>query len=192
MTLFYYIASAHELPTGSFGQKKTVMTLMDYVTHVNPAAKEQYFTQLMLERYPQGDKLMEVYDTEEDAAGLYIAGPMTGQNYSHLFHHPYVYQVNAEAGDFKINDQLKESSPLRYQTSKKCLTELFNYLRSNLRSDEYVELFSCWTDGMDRFKDAWKKEMDLVLDLCSFELGNEFEWKECQYIKVIRRNSKMN
>ncbi|MFF2090301.1 hypothetical protein [Paenibacillus sp. NPDC058174] len=184
MTLFYYIASAHELPTGSFGQNKTVMTLIDYVTHVNPAAKEQHFTQLMLERNPL--KLTEVYDTEEDAAGLYIAGPMTGQNYSHLFDHPYVYQVNAEAGDFKIDDEMKQSSPQHYQTSIKCLTELLDYLRSNLRTGEYLELFSCWTDGMDRFKNASKKEMDLELDLSSFQLGNEFEWKECQYIKVIR------
>ncbi|GGG56417.1 hypothetical protein [Paenibacillus radicis (ex Gao et al. 2016)] len=184
MTLFYYIASAYELPTGSFGQNKTVMTLMDYVTHVNPAAKEEHFTKLMLERNPH--KHMEVYETEEDAAGLYITGPMTGQNYSHLFQHPYVYQVNAEMGDFKINDEMKQTHSLYYQTSKKCLTELFDYLRANVRSGEYVELFSCWTDGLDRFKDSAKKEPDLVLELSTFQLGSEFEWKERQYIKVVR------
>lgn len=43
-TILLYCAS-HELP---------------YVTNVNPAAKD--------------DKLMEVYNTEEDAAGLYITG----------------------------------------------------------------------------------------------------------------------
>lgn len=61
--------------------------------------------QILLEKYPKGDKLLEVYDTEEDAAGLYIPGPITMQS-SHPFRHPFVYQVNPEGGDFEINDEL--------------------------------------------------------------------------------------
>lgn len=57
-TILLYCAS-HELP---------------YVTNVNPAAKDQLNMQILLEKYPKGDKLMEVYNTEEDAAGLYITG----------------------------------------------------------------------------------------------------------------------
>ncbi|MGW7162633.1 hypothetical protein [Paenibacillus taichungensis] len=37
VTLFYYIAASHELPTGSFEKKKTVMTINNYVTNMNPA-----------------------------------------------------------------------------------------------------------------------------------------------------------
>ncbi|MCA0755912.1 hypothetical protein KP806_12715 [Paenibacillus sp. N4] len=133
VTLFYYIAAPHELPTGSFGQKKSVMTLIDYVTKVNPAAKNQLLMQILLEKYPQGDKLMEVYETEEDAAGLYMTGPITGQDYSHVFRHPLVYQVDPEGGSFRIHDGLKQSHPLLYQTSKKCLSELFDYLRRQYR-----------------------------------------------------------
>ncbi|WP_028612565.1 hypothetical protein [Paenibacillus harenae] len=184
VTLFYYIAAAHELPTGSFGQKKTFITLIDYVTKVNPAARNQLPTQLLLEKYPQGDKLMEIYETEEDAAGLYITGPITRQDYSHLFRHPWVYQVDPEGGSFKINDEIKQSHPLSYKTSKKCLTELFAYLRRNMGNGEDIELYSCWAYGQERFADTPKKELDHVLELSTFQLENEFEWKERQYIRV--------
>lgn len=183
MTLFYYIAASHELPTGSFGQKKTVMTIIDYVTNVNPAAKDQLNMQILLEKYPRGDKLMDVYETEEDAAGLYITGPITRQS-SHLFRHPFVYQVNPEGGSFKINDENKQSHPISYQTSKKCLIELFDYLRRNMEIGEDLELYSCWAYGQERFSEAPKKELDLVIELSTFRLENEFEWKEYQYISV--------
>ena len=183
MTLYYYIAASHELPTGSFGQKKTVMTLNHYVTHVNPAAKEQLNMQILLEKYPKGDILMDVYDTEEDVAGLYITGPITRQS-SHLFRHPFVYQVHPEGGSFEINDEIKHSHPTLYHTSKKCLVELFKYLRSNMGIGEDLELYCCWAHGQERFSDAPKKELNLVIELDTFQLGSEFEWKERQYISV--------
>ncbi|KZS48850.1 hypothetical protein AWU65_24390 [Paenibacillus glucanolyticus] len=183
MTLFYYIAASHELPTGSFGQKKTVMTINDYVTNVNPAAKDQRNMQILLEKYPKGEKLMEVYDSEEDAAGIFITGPITIQA-SHLFRHPFVYQVNPEGGSFKINEEIKQSHPISYQTSKKCLIELFEYLHRNMELGEDSELYSCWASGKERFLDAPKKELDLVIELSSFRLENEFEWKERQYIRI--------
>jgi hypothetical protein len=58
--------------------------------------------QILLAKYPQGDKLMEIYETEEDAAGLYITGPILNQDSSHLFRYPLVYQVNPEGGSFRI------------------------------------------------------------------------------------------
>lgn len=184
MTLFYYIAASRELPTGSFGQKKTVMTLSHYVTHVNPAAKDHPPMQILLEKYPQGDKLMEIYETEEDAAGLYITGPIPNQASSHLFRHSLVYQVNPEGGSFQINDEIKQSHPTSYQTSKKCLTELFDYLRRNMEIGEELELYSSWAHGRERFLETPKTELDLVLELSTFRLENEFEWKERQYICV--------
>ncbi|WP_256757564.1 hypothetical protein [Cohnella sp. WQ 127256] len=186
MTLFYYFATSHEFPTGSFGQKKTVMTLMHYVTHVNPSEKENPFMQVLLEKYPEGDKLMDIYETEEDAAGLYITGPIPIQDPSHVFRHPFVYQVNSEGGSFHINDEIKESFPTSYQKNKKCLTELFDYLRQNMELGEELELYSCWAHGRERLLEPPNKELDLVLDLTTFRLENEFEWKERQYIRVIK------
>lgn len=186
MTQFYYIAAAHELPTGSFGKNGTTITLIDYVTNVNPAVKDQWTMKALLEKYPEGDKLMEIYETEEDAAGLYVSGPLTAQNYSHVFRQPIVYQVDADGGSFKIDDEMKRSQPLSYRTSLKCLTELFHYLRRNMREGEEVELYSCWADGRGRFADAPQKELDLKLDLSAFQLGDEFDWKDRQYIRVQR------
>lgn len=183
MTVFYYIAANHELPTGSFGQKKTVVTLNHYVTNVNPDAKEQLNMQILLEKYPQGDILVDVYDTDEDAAGLYITGPIDRQS-SNLFRHPFVYQVNPEDGSFTINDEIKHAHPTLYETSKKCLVELFKYLHSNMEIGEDIELCSCLAYGQERFSDAPKKELNLVIELATFQLGDEFEWKQQQYIMV--------
>ncbi|MDP4095555.1 hypothetical protein OIN60_01955 [Paenibacillus sp. P96] len=46
------------------------MKLMDYVAHVNPAEKDRFPMKTLLEKYPQGDKFIEIYETEEDAAGI--------------------------------------------------------------------------------------------------------------------------
>lgn len=159
------------------------MTINDYVTNVNPAAMDQLNMQILLEKYPQGDKLMDIYETEEDAAGLYISGPMTRHS-SNPFRHPFVYQVNPEGGSFKINNEMKQSHPVSYQTSKKCLIELFDYLSRNIEKGDDLELYSCWAYGQERFSDTPRKELDLVIELSTFQLGNEFEWKERQYISV--------
>ncbi|MBB3126698.1 hypothetical protein FHS19_001352 [Paenibacillus rhizosphaerae] len=74
MTQYYYIASSRELPIGSFGKNKTVMTIRDYFKNKNPSAKDQIVMEALLEKDPQGDQLMEIYETELDAAGLYVAG----------------------------------------------------------------------------------------------------------------------
>ncbi|GGF62366.1 hypothetical protein GCM10010912_04380 [Paenibacillus albidus] len=184
MTQFYYIAASRELPTGSFGQKKTVMTLLQYVTEVNPSAKDQLPMQILLEKYPEGDGLIEVYETEEDAAGLYITGPILDQDSSRVFRHPLVYQVSPENGSFMINEEISQTHPTSYQTSKKCLTELFNYLNRNVELGEELELYSSWAHGRERFTDTPKKELDLVLQLSTFHLGGEFEWKDRQFIRV--------
>ncbi|RED66331.1 hypothetical protein [Cohnella lupini] len=184
MTLFYYIASNRELPIGSFGQKKTVMTLNHYVTHVNPVAKDHPSMQILLAKYPEGDKRMEIYETEEDAAGLYIIGPIHIQDSSNIFRNPLVYQVNSEGGSFQINNEMKRSLPTYYQTSKKCLSELFAYLGRNVEIGEELELYCCWAHGKERFLEAPNKELNLALELSTFRFDDEFEWKERQYISI--------
>lgn len=186
MTLFYYMAANRELPTGSYGLKKKTMTLMHYVTHVNPAAKDRSPMNFLLEKYPQGDELIEVYETEEDAAGLYVSGPIPISNSLDLFHHPYVYEVYPEGGGFQINDEIKQSEPSYYLTGKKCLTELFDYLNRNMKQGEEFELYSCWAVGNERFSESPKKELDLVIDLSTFSLDKEFDWKSQQFIRVIK------
>lgn len=127
---------------------------------------------------------MEIYETEEDAAGLYITRPLISSRSSHLFRHPLVYQVNPECGSFKIDDEMRQSNPALYTTSKKCLTELFQYLRSNMEIGEELELYSCWAQDRERFLEAPLKELELTIELSAFQLSDEFEWRERQYILV--------
>jgi hypothetical protein len=184
MSLFYYIAANRELPTGSFGQQKTVMRLDDYLTHQNPAAKEQPAMQALLEKYPGKQLFIDIYETEEDAAGLYVSGPLANQAASRLFRCPLVYQVDPEGGSFCISSEIRDRSPAAYATGQKCLTELFAYLDRNMEPGDEVELYSCWAHGRERFPEPRKKEPDLVIELSAFRLGHHFEWKERQYILV--------
>lgn len=184
MSLFYYMAASHELPTGSFGMNNKTMTLMDYVTYVNPEAKNHEHMKTLLEKYPKGDKLIEIYETEEDAAGLFVSGPMENQDASHIFRLPYVYEVHPDGGSFEMSEEIKRLYPTAYPCSKKCLTELFHYLDRNLEIGEEIELFSCWADGMERFREAAKLEPDLMLEISELLQAEEFEWRRQQYIVV--------
>ncbi|OZB98710.1 hypothetical protein [Paenibacillus sp. XY044] len=183
MTQHYYIASSRELPTGSFGKNKTVMTFRDYINKVNPSAKDQMVVQALLEKDPEGDQLMDIYETELDAAGLYIAGPMKSVDASCPFQHPYIYQVHPDGGSFEMNDEKRRSAPESYQCSRKCLTELFHYMDCHLKSGEELELYSCTDYGFDRSLELPNQD-NLVIDLSTFKLGDYFEWKERQMIRV--------
>ncbi|MDT3427668.1 hypothetical protein J2Z22_003231 [Paenibacillus forsythiae] len=183
-TLFYYIAANRELPTGSFGQKKTVMKLGDYLTHVNPSARNQFAMQRLLEKYPEDEQIIDIYETVEDAAGIYVSGPISHQDTSHLLRYPWVYQVDPEGGSFRINNEMQKLAPDSYLTSKKCLTELFDYLNRNMEPGDSIELYSCWAHGAERFLEPRQPELDLVLDLSTFRLEEEFAWRERQYILV--------
>jgi hypothetical protein len=103
--------------------------------------------------------------------------------YGH-FKHPYVYQADPNLGSYRISRELRERAPTSYATGKKCLTELFAYLNRHLEPGEEAELFACWADNSGRFPEPRNPELDLVLELNTFELGEEFEWKQQQYIRV--------
>lgn len=188
MSMFYYMAASRELPTGVFGTKKTVMKLGDYLTHVNPAARGQFPIRALLDKYPEDEQLIDIYETEEDAAGLYVGGLMSGQDTSHLFRHPLVYPIAPQGGSFSMNIEMKERYPNVYTTGKKCLAELFGYLNRHMNAGEELELFSCWADGLERFLQPRNKGLDLMIELSEFRFEEraEFEWKDQQYI-VVRK-----
>lgn len=181
MTLFYYIATDKELPTGSYGKKKTIMKLKDALKLYPPNENSPTSIFDLSHLYEQNT---EVYETEEDAAGLYVSGPLTNQDTSRHFRNPFVYQVDHDGGSFQISDRIKEISPQAFLLGKKCLTELFTYLDHHLVSGEHAELYACWAHGMERFEEPRNRKLDLVLNLNTFELGEEFEWQDRQYIVV--------
>lgn len=185
MSLFYYMATGRELPTGSFGKNKTTMTLNHYVTHVNPDAANNSPMRMLLQKYPAGEALMEVYETQLDAAGLFVKGPMDNAGAGHPFKLPVIYQISPEGGSFQLSRKWQKTAEA-YAASRKCLEELFAYLRRNLEPGEQAELYACWADGAERFLDQPKPGLELELDLNTFSLGEEFDWQERQFIRVKR------
>ncbi|TYP69724.1 hypothetical protein [Paenibacillus methanolicus] len=186
MTLFYYMAAGRALPTGSFGKNKTTMTLNHYVTHVNPAAADNGPMQMLLRKYPAGEQLMEVYETELDAVGLFVKGPMENPGTEHPFKLPLIYEISPEGGSYKLRPEWLKTQPAAYAKSRKSLDVLLDYLRSHLEPGEHAELYACWANGKDRFEDPPKHELDTVLDLNAFTLDEGFDWQEHQYISVTR------
>lgn len=183
MTLYYYIGSPKELPTGSFGQKKTIMKLKDAL-RLYPPKNEETALHNVFDLSHLYEQDTEVYETEEDAAGLYVSGPLRNEDTAGHFKYPYVYQADPNGGSYHISKQLQKRAPISYATGKKCLAELFSYLNRNLEPGEEAELFACWADNSGRFSEPRNRKLDLALDLNTFKLGEEFEWRQQQYILV--------
>ncbi|MFC4099496.1 hypothetical protein [Paenibacillus xanthanilyticus] len=186
MTLYYYMAAGRELPTGAFGKNKTTMTLNHYVTRVNPAAADNGPMQMLLRKYPAGEQLMEVYETELDAVGLFVKGPMENPGAEHPFQLPHIYEMSPEGGTYKLRPEWIQTQPAAYAKNRKSLDVLLDYLRRHLEPGEHAELYACRADGKERFQDRPKRELDTVLDLNAFTLGEAFDWRERQLIRVTR------
>ncbi|WP_068774901.1 hypothetical protein [Paenibacillus sp. FJAT-26967] len=152
MTLYYYIAADQELPTGSFGMKKTTMKLQDALK-LCPPQMDVTPIHSIVDLSHLYEEETDVYETEEDAAGLYVSGPLHHQDTSAYFQHPFVYQIDPDGGSFCISNQSREFSPAAYLTGRKCLSELFSYIDSNLGSGGFVELYAGWAYGSDRFSE---------------------------------------
>lgn len=185
MTMMYYLAASHELPTGAFGQCKSRIRLKDHLK-ANPAQREQPVIQILLEKDSEGEQWMDTYETELDAAGLYVAGPSSPRNLTAVFRQPLVYSIHADGGSFTMNEMIREEHPEAYLSTRKCISELFRYLEQNLQAGEEIELY-CGLDG------GWEnpippplRELDRTIDLNLFRLGDSFEWEERQYIRVTR------
>lgn len=102
--------------------------------------------QILLEKFSKGDKLMEAYDTEEDAAGLYV-----NRSHNHASLTSFSSSLCIPSEPFEINDEIIYFHPILFQTSKKCLVELFKYISSNMKIGEDLELYCCWAHGQERF-----------------------------------------
>ena len=188
MTTMHYLAAPRELPTGAFGLRMSRIRLRDHLK-ANPAQREQPVIQILLEQDPEGEQWMDSYETELDAAGLYVAGPTNSLNLQSVFRQPFVYQIQAQGGSFTMNEEIREQYPEAYQTMHKCIGELFGYLDRNLQPGEEMELYCAVDSGWENPFSLPLPELDCIIDLSQFELGASFEWPERQYIRVIRTHS---
>ncbi|MEC0242490.1 hypothetical protein P4H66_22010 [Paenibacillus dokdonensis] len=130
------------------------------------------------------EKDILIYETEEDAAGLYIDGPAKNEKSFSHFRLPFVYQISPDGGSFEFEQKQLVESPISYRVGQKCIRELFSYLDRNLEAGGEIELYAGWDDGMGRFDEPRNRSLDLILDISIFELGEQFIWQEKQYILI--------
>ncbi|MNI27857.1 hypothetical protein D3C73_816130 [compost metagenome] len=117
-----------------------------------------------------------------DAAGIYIQElGVWNEGIRKHFKHPYVYQISANFGSFYLSPNMKKSYPENYKADLKCINELFLLIREYGSADEPVEIYTCWSGEES---DEPNNDLNLVIDLLSFELKEGFELKEKQYIQV--------
>lgn len=189
MSLYHYMASAKPLPLGARGGKKS----LDDVSGDKPPKAFRFKAYELQEGMTPIDQIMdlshiqddeiEVYDTMEDAAGIYInsLGPWNEVIKRH-FKLPYVYEVAPNWGQFFYSEELKLKFPEEYRASRKCVTELFQLMRDygDEQNNEF-ELYSCWTENEHK---ARNHRLDRFIELNTFNWEDSFQMHDQQYIVV--------
>lgn len=189
MSCYHYIGSGSKLPLGERGSVLSSKTYSEM--RVSPEFKKQQAALRAKGMVPMEeifdmshlkDEDHLVYDTQEDAAGIYI------EELSHWnsvirkhFHSPYVYRISSNGGSFSISAKLQEMDLESYKASLKCCRELFKLMEDfGIESSDF-ELYTCWADEEDFPRN---KKLDRVIDLSEFHLEVDFELLEKQYIVV--------
>jgi len=184
MSMFHYIAANKELPTGSFGGRNPKAGEPPKAIRFNSVMLPKGavpLEQIMdLSKFKDGE--MEEYDTYEDAAGIFIQNlEEWNKGIKVQFRNHFVYQFSASWGSFNLNEKIKNWDIEHYKANLKCINELFNYIRRNISENEEIEIYTCWAneEGEER-----NLNLDTVIDLKTFSIGDHFEFKERQYILV--------
>lgn len=165
MTTHHYIGSPYELPTGSFGTKETLVPLSE----VSPFNQNQ-----------KKDKLITIYEKEEDAYGISINHLTDGySDIEHAFTLPYIYEVSCDA-------------------HSKSIRELFTYIEEHLIEGCHIELYSCLDGDEAEEKDS---SLDTFINLKTlyfgkhykldkkkyiYELGEMFTFEDKQFVVVVK------
>lgn len=188
MSMFHYIGSNRELPLGERGRIKSSddrssgksTKAIRFRSAILPEGSTPLEQIIDLSHIKEDE--IEVYDSMEDAAGIYIEelGNWNAAIRKH-FKSPFVYQISPNWGSFFLNSELEKQLPDEYRASVKCINELFKLMREyGVDHDEY-ELYSCWANEEDEMKND---ELTKTIDLKSFTISDNFELKERQYILV--------
>jgi hypothetical protein len=134
MTIHHYIGSPYELPTGNFGTKETLAPLSE----VFPFHRNQ-----------NRDKLITIYQKEEDAYGISVNRLTNGySDIKHVFILPYVYELSCDP-------------------HPKSIRELFTYIEEQLIEGCHIELYSC-LDGDEATEKDYSLDMSINLKTLYF------------------------
>lgn len=171
MSRFYYLASPVPLPCGERGLAFTMKPYREVI-----ASPEHQLSHL-------NDKLVMVFETEEDAAGIVIRELDTYREaVRHHFKQPYVYQIFAQGGDFEIPKNLPVEMAEHFLSTRKCCRLLGELLREQAVPGEYFEFYTCWAGEED-----WPRanKLDRDVDMASFVWDEGLQPQEKQYIRIF-------
>ncbi|USL45049.1 hypothetical protein [Priestia megaterium] len=165
MTIHHYIGSPYELPTGSFGTKETLV----------PLSKVASFDQNQ-----KKDKLITIYEKEEDAYGISINRLTDGySDIKHAFTLPYIYELSCDV-------------------HPKSIRELFAFIEKQLIEGCHIELYSCLDGDETKEKDL---NLNMIINLKTlyfgkhykldkkkyiYELGEMFKFEDKQFVVVVK------
>ena len=165
MTVHHYIGSPYELPTGSFGIKEKLVLL----SVVSPFNRNQ-----------KKEKLLTIYEKEEDAYGIGINHLTEGySDVKHVFTLPYIYELSCDV-------------------HPKSIRELFTYIEEQLVEGCHIELYSC-LDGDEAIEKDPSLEISINLKTLYFgkhyqldkkkyiyEIGEMFKFEDRQFVVVVK------
>lgn len=190
MSRFYYLASPVPLPCGESGLAFTMKPYSEVVASPEHQLKQEESRQAgmvplgdIVDLSHLNDKLVMVFETEEDAAGIVIRELDTYREaVRHHFKQPYVYQITAEGGGFEIPANVPEELAVNFLPARKCCRLLGELLREQAVPGEYFEFYTCWAGEED-----WPRanKLDRDVDMASFVWEEGLQPQEKQYIRIF-------
>ncbi|MDN4620581.1 hypothetical protein QCD85_20865 [Paenibacillus sp. PsM32] len=191
MSRFYYIASSYELPLGERGGIFHTLPYSEWITSPEYLANQEKqradgmvpLTDIV-DFSTFADRNIIVYKTQEDAAGIFIQEiPRWAGVLQKHFHHPFIYMISPESGDFNIEADPDQYEDLdAYRASLKCCRELFKLMEEYRGDAEDFELYTCWSGEEDEPRNI---KLDRVIDLNTYDVAQQgFEMLEKQYVLV--------
>lgn len=179
MSYMYYIAANKELTLGERGRKapKIGMDIESLKKTKSCIPIEEAIAEGIL----QPDEV-EIYDSMEDVAGIFIENiTFRNQDVRKHFKNKFIYEVSPSWGKFFLNKKLQDYSVESYNANRKCLKELLSLIRENIDENRYIEIYTCWAgeEGKER-----NKKLDKAININTFIIPVDFEFKEGEYILV--------
>lgn len=192
MSIYYYIGANKELPLGSRGKKKIdngydvdsppkVIKIKNYSLPEGAVPLEEIID---MSKFKPSE--IEEYETMVDAAGIHIHDVFWAHSrIKKHFKSKYIYEFSPNFGNFWLSQRLMELDSEAYLVNKKCVEELFKYIKENMDENEEIEIYSCCDSEEEMPR---KKELDWIININSFKIGDSFDFEDKQYI-VINRTS---
>ena len=190
MSIYYYIGANKELPLGSRGKKRIDN---GYDVHYPPKVIKIKNCRLSEGEVPLEEIIdmskfkpseIEEYETMVDVAGIHIHDVFGAHSkIKKHFKSKYIYEFSPNFGNFWLSQRLMELDSEAYLANKKCVEELFKYIEENMDENEGIEIYCCCDSEEEMPR---KKELDWIININSFEIGDYFELEDKQYIVIIR------